>query len=647
VETGCLAPEKPVVQVIAPDNSGYSGIFSAQFVRCNSFGESIMKMKILNYLLCFAVMGTGMSVASALETEDALPGAENLLPETPLGVRQARVERMMRDLEKKFTALAQVLEKTEKAQADRLVAAFQESKKLLLEDRMAKITNLLDDAKLEAAGENQQEVIGDLRKLMELLLTEEDETEKIRKEIAALEQLQKDLAKMLNAEQELLDENESITDQDETLSALEKQINQVKDLIKREEAVEKAAEAAKEKGLDALDEVADKQRDVRKDTETLAKEMSEQDDAKKPGAKEMTKAGEQQKSAEKAFGNGQQQAGQKSAQESIAQMKKALGELEKKQQEVAGKKPEDIEKTGEKQEDLAKQMDDLNKQEQEKPSSDSEAMQQAQQDMKSAQQNMSKAGKKMAGKQGKQGQQDQKEAKEDLKKAMAQVQERLDELKEKAPNDKAEQLIAMFEAMLKEQESVSADTRVLNEKKQKEEGRSARAEKLASKKLSNKEEDLSEEAGTASDLIKEDGSSVVVARVVANMQKDLVLVTTWLGEQNTGPIAQEMQYEIELTLKELIDAMKQNQQSEQPPPPSDKPPGEGECKPKLVPTSAELKLLRSHQMRVNRMTKLVAKAEATGALDPQMLERLSGLTDFQAEILEMAQEMTRQMQQQQ
>ena len=71
---------------------------------------------------------------------------------------------------------------------------------------------------------------------------------------------------MVLAEQELRDENESITDQDETLADLEKQINQVKDLIKREEDVEKDAEAAKDKGLDALDEVADKQRDVRRDS---------------------------------------------------------------------------------------------------------------------------------------------------------------------------------------------------------------------------------------------------------------------------------------------------------------------------------------------------------------------------------------------
>jgi len=580
----------------------------------------------------------------AVETDDG-SGGKNLLPESPLGVRQARVERMMRDLEKKFTQLAQVLEKTEKAQADRLIEAFQESKKRLLKDRMSEITSLLDDAKLEVAGKNQNAIMTDLKELMELLLTEEDELEKIRKEIAALEKLQKELGRMVQAEQMLLDENEQITDQEAALSDIDQQIEQVKDLIEREEEVAEESEEAKDKGLDALDEIADKQRDVRKDTEKLADEMARQDNAKKPGAKNMAKAGEQQKAAEKAFGNGQQQSGQKSAQESIAQMKKALEELEEQREKIAGMKPEDIGKTADKQQDLAKQLDDLNNEQQENPASDSEAMERAKQGMQSAQSKMGKAAKKMSSGKAKDGQQDQKEARDELKQAMAEVEERLNELKEKAPNDKAEQLIAMFEEMLKEQVAVSADTRLLDGKKQQKEGRSARAEKLASKKLSNKEDDLSEEAGKAHTLIEEDGSSIVVARVVANMERDLVMVSTWLEEQTTGPVTQEMQYEIELTLKELIDAMKQNQASQ---PSDEQKPSEDcpDCEPKLVPTSAELKLLRSHQLRVNRMTKLIAKAEATGELNPQLVQRLSGLTDFQAEIMEMAREMSKQMEQQ-
>ena len=267
-----------------------------------------MKSYLLRMFLGLAVLGSAISGWS-IEQEQSIPGSdslpsesllpESLLPESPLGVRQARVERMMRDLEKKFTQLAQVLETSEKAQAERLIAAFQESKKLLLKDRMSEITDLLDDAKLESAGENQAKVMSDLRNLMELLLTEEDEAEKIRKEIAALEKLKKELAKMVQAEHQLLDENEEITDQDAALSDLDQQISKVKELIKKEEKVADQAEKAKDKGLDELDEVADKQRDVRKETEKLAAEMAEKDNAKKPGAKEMAEAGAKQKAAEK------------------------------------------------------------------------------------------------------------------------------------------------------------------------------------------------------------------------------------------------------------------------------------------------------------------------------------------------------------
>ena len=66
--------------------------------------------------------------AFALDAADPGAGPESslarALPATPLGVRQARVERMMRELERKFTALAAALEETEKEQADRLTGTI-------------------------------------------------------------------------------------------------------------------------------------------------------------------------------------------------------------------------------------------------------------------------------------------------------------------------------------------------------------------------------------------------------------------------------------------------------------------------------------------------------------------------------------------
>src|SRR5436190_22818360 len=63
---------------------------------------------------------------------------------SPLGVRQQQVERMMEELEAKFQNLAQTLKKTEPDRAAKLIAALQESRKLGIEQRMAKIVTMLD-----------------------------------------------------------------------------------------------------------------------------------------------------------------------------------------------------------------------------------------------------------------------------------------------------------------------------------------------------------------------------------------------------------------------------------------------------------------------------------------------------------------------
>ncbi len=56
-----------------------------------------------------------------------------------LGVRQERVELMTSDLQRRFAALIQTLQKTDAAKAERLQATLEEAKKLQLTDRMKAI----------------------------------------------------------------------------------------------------------------------------------------------------------------------------------------------------------------------------------------------------------------------------------------------------------------------------------------------------------------------------------------------------------------------------------------------------------------------------------------------------------------------------
>ena len=106
-------------------------------------------------------------------------------------------------------------------------------------------------------------------------------------------------------------------------------------------------------------------------------------------------------------------------------------------------------------------------------------------------------------------------------------------------------------------------------------------------------------AQQALQLIEEDGTTISFPVVVENMRDNLTQVAAFLEQQATGIETQTLQHEIERTLEELIEALqiakKSGSGSGQGKP--------GNCKPALLPDTAELKLLRALQLRVNRRTR--------------------------------------------
>ena len=101
-----------------------------------------------------------------------------------------------------------------------------------------------------------------------------------------------------------------------------------------------------------------------------------------------------------------------------------------------------------------------------------------------------------------------------------------------------------------------------------------------------------------------------------------------------------VQKDIERTLLELIDALEKAQKKQE---------GEGggggggggggEQNEPLLPSSAELKLLRSAQLRVNRRTQAIVESQPEGKLDDVMKNELKKTADLQADIANMAEEM--------
>ena len=107
-----------------------------------------------------------------------------------------------------------------------------------------------------------------------------------------------------------------------------------------------------------------------------------------------------------------------------------------------------------------------------------------------------------------------------------------------------------------------------------------------------------------------------------------------------------MQSEVETTLEELISALQRAQKEKQE---NDEGGGSsgggGGGNQPLLPPSAELKALRSAQMRVNRRTKQLDQLREVITTDPQIRAEIQNLFGRQAKIVEMTDEIIEKMRQ--
>jgi hypothetical protein len=125
--------------------------------------------------------------------------------------------------------------------------------------------------------------------------------------------------------------------------------------------------------------------------------------------------------------------------------------------------------------------------------------------------------------------------------------------------------------------------------------------------LADREDQIVAEASKAIDLLKTEGSAVAFPEVFIQIRSDMINVSRRLRKTDTGPFVLTVEQDIIDTLKEMIEALKkaqkdqqakkQNpQQQQQGQPPDDK----------LIDLIAELKMIRSLQIRVNARTKAYA-----------------------------------------
>lgn len=170
------------------------------------------------------------------------------------------------------------------------------------------------------------------------------------------------------------------------------------------------------------------------------------------------------------------------------------------------------------------------------------------------------------------------------------------------------------------------------------EQREARHREMA-RDLASKQDEVDLEASKTLNLLREEGSAVAFKEAVEQMREDMRLASRRLVREDAGELTQAVEKDIIDALQETIAALqkemeKKDQQKSQ----EGQQPGQPQ-EPGLLDQIAELKMLKSLQMRVNQRTRRLgeaaraaAGAPGESAVDPEMLDQLRNLADRQARI---------------
>jgi uncharacterized low-complexity protein len=221
---------------------------------------------------CVVVLLSTLAAATAQTT----PNDGDDLKTTPLGVRQARVERMVEDLERKFNQLAQALAKTEPERAERLAEALKQVQALGIKQRMGAITRLLDQQQLDPAKAEEQKILGDLKELLALLLDEKNDKDKIREEFERLSEWKRQIEEVIQQQKGEKREADRIAHKDDTLKSLEAKIQAIEKLVEQQKGVIAATEAARNAGIQSLGKIAGEQAKIREAAQAVAEQIGQE-----------------------------------------------------------------------------------------------------------------------------------------------------------------------------------------------------------------------------------------------------------------------------------------------------------------------------------------------------------------------------------
>ncbi|MEC7776456.1 MAG: hypothetical protein VYC32_10195 [Planctomycetota bacterium] len=591
-------------------------------------------------------------------------------------VKQAEALRNLQRLEAIMQKLTARPDDRDPANSVRLREAFSLSREIQIRETMQQILAFIESGKLDRAVQLQKKVESDLQAILDLLLEKELDPRKLLKEIRRVRKILEELDQVIEEETSEKIDSEEAEQAGADAAALKKTIARLEELVRKEKGIELDSSAAANQ--EARKDLGNRQAGIRKQTGELLEEdlkrarkeieralEDDHDDHDHPPGEphedeekherqpaeagkildqgKMKQAIEAMKSAEAALaGKGQDGKAQASAR--AAEARKAL-------EEAIGSSRQELEESRnnrdfpslKKEQDGTKQktQDLLEKLSKRVPGVFSpEGGIPGKGDVAKASEKMSSASESLSGAKAGKAAGQQEEAVEELEKGREKVEDTLEALQEAFRNQLIAYLKEKFTYMLAQQKSATSSTRSLDLKLRAlnlaaggEQPEIDIKDRQLAKRLAASELKLSAVCDDVLDVLSEDGTTLVFPEIVVELKADLEQTSELLDNLQTGDSTRMIQKDIEDTVSEILAALEDA--AKKPPPPS---PNKGREKKNqnssapLLAKSAELKMVRALQLRVNRRTSRFDTARKSVDLSSEARSQLREIGRKQKEV---------------
>lgn len=508
--------------------------------------------------------------------------------------KQEAISQQFKRFESTLHDLGEYMKKTDPARADLLFRAFGQSKQKQMTVEMQQVLQMLQKGQLGDAVERQEILVKNMQALLALLQSE-DRMSEVEKEKQRIQDLLKDVNRLMGQEKDVRAATERGGKQADLKEKQKQTANNAQKLIDK---IDK--QDAEKNGSEKSENEQSKKNDGKQQEQKSQKAKSGSDSKNSKKSESKGKPSEQGKSSPKKQSPSQQKPSQQGKQ---SQSQKQQGQQKQSQQ-------------GKNQQSQSQQ---------EKKTPGREQIEQARQEMEKAIEELEKKQKEAAS-----------QHQDDAIRKLAEAKEKLEEMLRQLREEERELLLAAMEARLQkilaQQKRVYSGTLSIGQVPEKERTsrHTARAVQLA-----REENVISLEVEKAMLLLRDEGSSVAFSEALSEVREDVQTVAYRLNRTQVGELTQEIEKDIISSLEEMIEALqKEMEKSEEQKQKQQKQQQQGSPKDKsLVDMLAEIKMLRSLQLRVNKRTRRIEKmALEKSANQTEIFEQLQQLSNRQTRI---------------